>query len=397
MDFFGPSVDHGRSEVSFWYVLQIAVNLFLGLGLAVLWLRFRRPPKEDPRLSRGLQLLQSKISVLEDLSDRTDLQVKQLTNLLDQKTRLLQTKIFDAEKQMQLVDQSMHKSLEVAEIFQDKIPHQEIIERQNTIKYVKAARMAHGGSSLDEIAEAVDLPREQLAFIAKVNQEQLMFDDEQLPEWAKSELEAEGALEFSMPEQMMVEDSPALERPKELYPNFEPPREEYENLKKLGDEFRNVCETFDKEQRRLDQEELKIDKIKIEAPSQLVNLAKKMTNKIVSSAGEFLQDRKNSDVSAQDQELKIEQPRPVLEAEVFQPPQIIQPAPSPVLPQVQAAATPAPQSARPTQAHQALNLAAIGTAAAPASTNPFVLKPKNPNPEVRPVRFPRIDMNDNLG
>ena len=140
-------------------------------------------------MSRGLQLLTSKIAILEDLADRTDKQVQQLTDLLEQRSRGLQTKIFEGEKLIRELDQSMQRSKEVAEIFQDRIPHEEIIERQNTIRYVKAAQMAHKGSSIEEIATQVDLPREQIEFIAKVNKKQLMFDVSQLPEWAKPHLD----------------------------------------------------------------------------------------------------------------------------------------------------------------------------------------------------------------
>ena len=43
-----------------------------------MWVKLFKRKQDDPRMSRGLQLLQSKIAVLEDLSDRTELQVKQL-------------------------------------------------------------------------------------------------------------------------------------------------------------------------------------------------------------------------------------------------------------------------------------------------------------------------------
>ena len=66
-----------------WILFQILVNLILTAGLVTLWIRLGRPAKDDPRMSKGLQLLQSKISILEDLSDRTDTQVQQLTALLD--------------------------------------------------------------------------------------------------------------------------------------------------------------------------------------------------------------------------------------------------------------------------------------------------------------------------
>jgi hypothetical protein len=165
---------------------QITIDMILLSGLTLLWSRLRRPPQDDPRLSRGLQLLQSKITVLEDLSDRTDAQVKQLTMILDQKTRYIQDKIVQAEQQVLRVEHSMQKSLEVAEIFQDRIPHEEVLERKRTIEYVKAARLSHQGRNIDEIAAQVDLPREQVELIAKFNREQLMFDEEALPSWAKS-------------------------------------------------------------------------------------------------------------------------------------------------------------------------------------------------------------------
>jgi len=161
--------------VSFWFLLQLLVNIVLFAGVVGVWVRLSRPPKDDPRLSKGLQLLQSKIAVLEDLSDRTETQVNQLTALLEQKVKDIQAKIQASEKQIAKIDQSMEKSKEVAKIFQDRIPHNEILERQNTIKYVKAARLAHQGMNVDEIASQVDLARGQIEFHAKVNREQLMF------------------------------------------------------------------------------------------------------------------------------------------------------------------------------------------------------------------------------
>ncbi len=178
--------------------MQILFNLLAMAGFAMFWLRLRLPPQDDPRMSRGLQLLQTKITVLEDLSDRTDTQVKQLTGILEQKTRVVQNKILEAEQQVLKIDHSMHRSLEVAEIFQDKIPHQEILERQRTVEYVKAARMAHSGLSIDEISQNVHLPREQVELIAKFNREQLMFDPAQLPKWATQPTATESEPEFAL-------------------------------------------------------------------------------------------------------------------------------------------------------------------------------------------------------
>lgn len=193
--------------MSFWVLLQVLVNLVLFAGLAVTWVRLSRPAKDDPRLSKGLQLLQSKIAVLEDLSDRTETQVSQLTALLETKCRDIQEKIAAADRQISRIDASAKKSLEVANIFQDRIPHSEIVERQNTIKYVTAARLAHQGLTVDEIVARVDLSRAEIEFIAKVNRDRLQFSEEDLPEWARSGTspapvtpqQPSGDLRFSLP------------------------------------------------------------------------------------------------------------------------------------------------------------------------------------------------------
>jgi vacuolar-type H+-ATPase subunit I/STV1 len=163
------------------------VDLILLAAIAFLWVKLNRPQKDDPRMSRGLQLLQSKIAVLEDLSDQVETQVQQITALIEAKAKEVQNQIHASEKQLQKIEASMGKSLEVAKIFQDRIPHQEIIERQNTMKYVKAARLAHQGVSLEEITEQVDLTRGEIELIAKVNRDNLQFSEDDLPEWAKKE------------------------------------------------------------------------------------------------------------------------------------------------------------------------------------------------------------------
>jgi hypothetical protein len=223
--------------VTFWSLVQIFINLTLLTAVGFMWVRLSRPVKDDPRLSRGLQLLQSKISVLEDLSDRTEVQVTQLTTLMEQKCRDIQATIHLAEKQVQKIESSMGKSLEVAKIFQDKIPHQEIIERQNTIKYVKAARMAHQGVAINEIASQVDLSRGEIEFIAKVNREQLQFSEEDLPEWAKEEAMAQ---EIHSANDLLME--PIFQKPIPS-PITAAPTKVDQTLSHLGDKFRQAFDS----------------------------------------------------------------------------------------------------------------------------------------------------------
>lgn len=302
--------------MSIWFLVQIIVNLVLLVGIASLWIRLKRPPKDDPRLSRGLQLLQSKISVLEDLSDRTDRQVNQLTQILENKSRQLQSKFFEAEKQVQKLKSSMDRSMEVASIFQDKIPHDEIIERQNTIKQVQAARMANKGYGIEEILAKVDLPREQVEFIAKVNKDELVFDENQLPAWVTSEEERPAAIENeSLAHDQSDESLLNIENV-----DFEIPNQQYESLKKLGAEFKEACKEFE------DQQE---DSISIEdsvsyvqekiQTSEALKKAKGFTDKVIKGVSEKLNSASEVQVSAAEgaeEPAEVKRVRPVHNVEI---------------------------------------------------------------------------------
>ncbi len=236
--------------MSFWFLTQLLVNVILLAGVVGVWVRMNRPAKDDPRLSKGLQLLQSKIAVLEDLSDRTETQVNQLTALLEQKVKDIQAKIQASEKQIAKIDQSMQKSMEVAKIFQDRIPHEEIVERQNTIKYVKAARLAHQGMSADEIASQVDLSRGEIEFIAKVNKDQLMFCEESLPEWANEETDEtslSASQDFSDVDNISFMQ-PLQRAGSDISTAFEVPKTENDAMKKLGDAFKAACQEVEDEE-----------------------------------------------------------------------------------------------------------------------------------------------------
>lgn len=295
--------------MSIWTLLQVAFNIFLCLAVWTLWTRFRRPPKDDPRLSRGLQLLQSKISVLEDLSDKTDMQVKQLSALLEKKCREVQKKIEDSEQQMNKIDQSVAKSLEVASIFEDRIPHQEIIERKRTRAYVKAAKLAHQGLSIDEIADQVDISRGELEMVVKVNRDRLMFSEEDLPAWAheneseEREEQGESALdrvEFAMEGQEISEDEEKKTIEEDYSSAFRPAIEVPKSLEKLGAEFRKACEQVREEERQLQQ---------LEVESGVDHLVQQLSSSAVNKFRQISQ--KTKDLSLKDVLLQKEERKPV--------------------------------------------------------------------------------------
>lgn len=170
--------------MNFWMLVQIVFDLIFCTLFVLFWIRSQKEQKEDPRLSKGLQLLQSKIAVLEDLSDKTEHQVQRMTLLLEQKSKEIQNKIQSADQMLMQIEANIKKSMEVAQIFQDKIPHHEIIERQNSLKYINAAKLANQGLTPEEISAQVDLTIGEIEFIAKVNRNELQFDSESLPGWA---------------------------------------------------------------------------------------------------------------------------------------------------------------------------------------------------------------------
>jgi hypothetical protein len=199
--------------MSAWVLIQLFLNIAFAVTIFILWARLSRSPKEDPRLSRGLQVLQTKISILEDLSDRTDKQVRDLCSIIERKSKEVENSIVQAEEQISKIGHSMRKSLEVAQIFQDKIPHDEILERKNSKKYIDAALLAHKGFTPSQIAEKIDLSIPEIEFICKVNKDRLMFSEDQLPTWAKS-------------------------RERDLSEVFS--QNHYEELKGLGEKFRSA-------------------------------------------------------------------------------------------------------------------------------------------------------------
>ena len=202
-----------------WILFQILLNFLVLTLISILWFRALRPAKEDPRLSRGLQLLQSKIAVLEDLIDRTDQQGQTLMSLMESKAQDIKARLAEAESQINRIEEARRKSLEVARIFQDKIPHEELLQMQKSQKYVKAAKLANAGVALHEIAKQVDLSIGELEFVTKINKDELQFSEADLPDWIEK-----------------VEVIP--ERPKSKVPLFQ--KTPNQQLEELGVKFRQA-------------------------------------------------------------------------------------------------------------------------------------------------------------
>lgn len=72
--------------MNIFLMVLTCLNIILVLGLSfTVFLRVKEK-KEDQRITKGLQLLQHKIAILQDLSDKADEQVQRLVHMLDTKS-----------------------------------------------------------------------------------------------------------------------------------------------------------------------------------------------------------------------------------------------------------------------------------------------------------------------
>lgn len=173
--------------MNFWIMVQLILNLIFLAGIIFLLINRKQTYREDQKFSKGLQLLQTKISVLEDLSDQTDDQVRSLTKLLEDKYREIQGLLVEADQQIQKME-------EVAQNTMNRLHSVEGMpqstEQGSMNKYVKAAQMAHSGASMDEILQSVDLTRGEVELVMAMNKDNLVFNQHQLPLWVNPDMAA---------------------------------------------------------------------------------------------------------------------------------------------------------------------------------------------------------------
>lgn len=141
---------------------------------------------EDNRLTKGLQLLQNKISILQDLSDKTDEQVRKWVHLIEQKSTEVRSQLIKSDEKIIQIESALSKALDVSKIFYDQVPHAEMTERQKTSKYVQAAKLANQGFSTDQISQKIDLSTAEIELIIKMNREELQFSEKNLPAWVQT-------------------------------------------------------------------------------------------------------------------------------------------------------------------------------------------------------------------
>ena len=181
--------------MNYWLLSLTLLNILLIAFIAFNQLSKNKARIEDNRLTKGLQLLQNKISILQDLSDKTDEQVRNWVHVIEQKSNAVQSQLLRSDEKIIQIESALSKALDVSKIFYEQVPHTEMIERQKTSKYVQAAKLANQGFTTDQISQKVDLSTAEIEMITKMNREQLQFAEENLPAWVQSASEENPPLE----------------------------------------------------------------------------------------------------------------------------------------------------------------------------------------------------------
>lgn len=161
------------------------MNVLLFSFILFSWLTKNKSKVEDQRLTKGLQLLQNKISILQDLSDKSDEQVRRWVHLIEQKSMAVQDQLTLSDEKIIQIESALSKALDVSKIFYEQVPHAEIVDRQKTSKYVQAAKLANQGFTTEQIGQKIDMSPAEIEMIIKMNREQLQFSEESLPAWVQ--------------------------------------------------------------------------------------------------------------------------------------------------------------------------------------------------------------------
>lgn len=103
--------------MNYWLLTLTLLNVLLLAFVSFIMLAKNKAKFEDQRLTKGLQLLQNKISILQDLSDKTDEQVRSWVHLLEQKASDVQSQLIKSDEKVIQIESALSKALDVSKIF----------------------------------------------------------------------------------------------------------------------------------------------------------------------------------------------------------------------------------------------------------------------------------------
>jgi len=155
-------------------LFQTVLNILFMAFILLLWSRLRHLTGDEGRLKQGLQILQTKIAILEDLGRKVDEQASQLMQVLEHKRLTIESLLDNANNVMTQIE---NKTTLAA------VDPETLVERENAIKFTKAAILANKGLRPNEIASRLKLGIQEAELIYSLNAQQLQFKLEELPGW----------------------------------------------------------------------------------------------------------------------------------------------------------------------------------------------------------------------
>lgn len=168
-------------SVSLLVLTLFNIILLAGLSFSI-FLRVKEK-KEDQKLTKGLQLLQNKLSILQDLSDRTDEQVHKLVHLLDSKSVEIRSTMKEANH---LLEEIRTAPIEQSQqMNQSPSSTDAAAYNAKSAAVVKAAQLSHAGANIEQIIQETELNRSEVEMIMAVHKHNLQFSAEHLPDWTQ--------------------------------------------------------------------------------------------------------------------------------------------------------------------------------------------------------------------
>jgi hypothetical protein len=163
-------------------LLQSIVNVLLFTFMGFLWKRLKLLTGDEGRLKQGLQILQTKLAILEDLSAHIETQMQQANQIFETKEKSLENLLEESKKMMSILDEKSFLITASSETLR---------ERENAIKFTQAALLAHKGLIPSLIAEKIGLGLQESELIYSLNRETLQFKVEELPHWMIPHIESD--------------------------------------------------------------------------------------------------------------------------------------------------------------------------------------------------------------
>ncbi len=153
-------------------MVWLALSALCLLQVALFGIIFRKiavKKTSDPRLHESAVLLESKILALHDFLESSDSKIRSMMNHIDSKIKEITVQKAELEKEQKSIEHCLAQAKDTMELFQEKIPNEEYLDRTTSQKYMQAAKLSNEGLSLDEIAAKIDIPKNEIELIFKLN------------------------------------------------------------------------------------------------------------------------------------------------------------------------------------------------------------------------------------